>query len=223
MQRRVILVGCGGPIGQAQAAAFAASGDEVIGLRRRPRDDPSLTACLACDADDPVAVEKAIGQVLHRHGPVQVLVYNPAVFVHGPFLDTPLADFESAWRVGVAGAAAAARAVLPGMLQAGSGSLVFVGATASRRGSAGFSAFASAKFALRALAHSLAREFQPQGIHVAHLIIDGVLRGHPRFPGAPAAEGIDPTAVAEQIRYVVSQPTSAWTHEWELRPHGGRF
>ena len=142
-----------------------------------------------------------------------------------PFLELAAADFESSWRAGVVSAAAAARAVLPGMLRERSGTILLTGATASLRGSANFAAFAVAKFGLRALAQSLAREYQPQGIHVAHVVLDGVLRGSGSAARFQLGDDrtLDPAAVARTYRQLAEQPRSAWTHELELRPASEKF
>jgi NAD(P)-dependent dehydrogenase (short-subunit alcohol dehydrogenase family) len=107
----------------------------------------------------------------------------------------------------------------------GRGTVIISGATASTRGTARFSAFAAAKFALRGLAQSLAREYQPAGVHVAHVILDGLLRGSKsvrRF-GARDEDAMDPHAVALAFRQLAEQGSTAFTHEIDLRPHAGRF
>ena len=135
------------------------------------------------------------------------------------------ADFEATWRTSVLGAVACAQAVLPGMVQCGRGALIFSGATASIRGAARFAAFAVAKFALRGLAQSLAREYHAQGVHVTHVVLDGLLRGSKsvaRFGGRDKA-AIDPTEVAKTYRWLAEQEQSAWTHELDLRPASEKF
>ena len=110
------------------------------------------------------------------------------------------------------------------MLENGGGEIIFIGATASMKGNAGFSAFASAKFALRGLAQSLAREFAPQGVHVAHLVIDGVMWGErAKNWGMTMEQCIKPKAVAETVLHLVQQDNSAWTFELDLRPDVENF
>ena len=111
------------------------------------------------------------------------------------------------------------------MLEQGNGSILFTGATASIRAGGNFAAFASAKFALRGLAQSLAREFDPQGIHVAHVIIDGLIWGQPAKHLHKAQEGdcLKPEAIAEVYLNIIEQDSSAWTHELDLRPHSESF
>jgi len=154
-----------------------------------------------------------------------VLVCNAAHFVTSPFLDTSYPEFEAAWCVAVGSAIGAAHSVLPSMVARGQGAILFTGATASLRGSAGFSALAAAKFALRGLAQALAREYQPQGVHVAHVVVDGLLRGSPsiaRFRGSEN-RAIEPRALASLYRGLAEQPGDAWTHEVDVRPRGERF
>ena len=120
-----------------------------------------------------------------------------------------------------AGAFYAAQSVLPAMLEQGRGTVILTGATASMRGSAKFSALATGKFALRALAQSMAREFGPQGIHVAHAIIDGQIdtpRVRSMSPDRDASTMLSPDAIAEAYWQLHRQDASAWTHELDLRP-----
>jgi NAD(P)-dependent dehydrogenase (short-subunit alcohol dehydrogenase family) len=118
-----------------------------------------------------------------------------------------------------------ARAVLPHMIARGSGAIIFTGATAGLRGGANFSAFASAKFALRGFAQSLAREFAPRGIHVAHVVLDGLIdevQTDRRF-GTSQPGRMEPQAIAQAYLDLARQDVSAWTHEMDLRPFSERF
>ena len=115
---------------------------------------------------------------------------------------------------------------IPLMLGRGGGSIILSGATASLRGGKAFAPFASAKFALRGLAGSLAREFQPQGVHVSHVVLDGVLwteRSRERFPDLERVRAIEPDVVAEVYWNLAHQSASAWTHEIDLRPRSETF
>ena len=117
------------------------------------------------------------------------------------------------------------REVMPGMVARGSGTIIFTGATASVKGGAGFSAFASAKFALRGFAQALAREFGPKGVHVAHVVVDGLIEEQQtvaRF-GESTAARLDASAIAEAYLYLARQYRSAWSHEIDLRPFSERF
>jgi NAD(P)-dependent dehydrogenase (short-subunit alcohol dehydrogenase family) len=178
-----------------------------------------------CDFMDREAVQNVTDQVVMEHGAVDVLVYNAAYLVMAPFLELTNDDFTTAWKASVGGAVVCAQAVLPFMLKRQQGAMIFSGATAALRGTARFAAFASAKFALRGLTQSLAREYQSQGIHIAHVVIDGLLRGSAsigKFSGSKELS-IDPAAVAGTYRWLAEQPSSAWTLELDVRPNAERF
>lgn len=212
--RIVVIAGAGGVLGEALRREFGEAGDTVVGLRRAD-----------VDLADGEAVRQRIAAVEAEHGRIDVLVCNAARLLIAPFTETSLAEAETVWRACVTSAFGAAQGALPGMRQRGRGTIVFSGATASLRGSAKFAAFAAAKFALRGLAQSLAREVQPEGVHVAHVVIDGLLRGSPssqRF-AKPEAPMLDPADVARSYRWLADQPPSAWTHELDLRPPGEKF
>ena len=226
-QPRVLIAGGGGVLGQALVAEFSGAGYAVAALGRTTGRSSAVAKVLelACDLRDPAATRDAVARVAADLGPVDVLVYNAAHLVVAPFAELAQSDFEQAWRVCVAGAVACAQAVLPEMLRAARGTLIFTGATASVRGTAGFAAFACAKFALRGLAQSLAREYQTQGVHVAHVVLDGLLLGSAsvqRFGGSDS-KTINPADVARSYRWLAEQLPSAWTHELDLRPSSERF
>lgn len=214
MARRVLVVGAGGVLGSALLREFAQAGDDVAGLRRHD-----------VDLADAPAVHQQVAALAADGGPFDVLVCNAARLLIGPVLETSLADAQHLWQVNVGSAMAAVQAALPGMLARQRGTILLTGATASLRGSAHFSAFAASKFALRGLAQALAREVQPQGVHVAHVVLDGLLRGSAsaeRF-GRPGGPTLDPAEVARSYRWLADQPASAWVHEIDLRPAGERF
>lgn len=213
--RLALIAGAGGALGQALCAEFAAAGYRVAPLRRG--SDNALR--------DAETTRRAVARIVDEQGPPQVLVCNAAHLRIAPFAELQPADFEAAWHAAVGTALGCVQAVLPGMLQQGRGALLFSGATASLRGGARFAAFASAKFALRGLVQSLAREFQPQGLHVAHVLIDGLLRGSASAQRFNAADErtLDPAAVARSYRWLAEQERSAWTHEIDLRPFSENF
>ena len=154
-----------------------------------------------------------------------MLVHNASVLLIRPFEKTTAIEFEHIWRVTCLGAMLSAQAVIPQMAARGKGTIIFAGATASIRGSANFSAFSSAKFALRGLAQSLAREFGPRGVHVAHLVLDGLIdeeQTDQRFGASPTGR-MSPQAVAQACLDLATQHPSAWTHEMDLRPFSERF
>ena len=226
MKRSVLIVGAGGVLGAALVREFSSAGYEIATLRRRPAPNDSRVAHeYACDLGIPAEVQRATGDAASALGGVDVLIHNAAQFTMGSFLELTDAQFDACWHAGVSGAAAAARVTLPGMLANGKGALLLSGATGSVRGSARFSAFSAAKFGLRGLAQSLAREYHAQGIHVAHVVLDGLLRGSPsveRFGGRDTLT-IDPAEAARTYRWLAEQPASAWTHELDLRPKGEKF
>jgi len=223
----VLITGMAEGLGASVAKAFAADGYDAIGLSRRAQPpsglpDGGVYAHLRCDLTDPAQVAAAIAPHAER---ISVLVHNAHALLIKPFGETALDDFERAWRVACFGAMVAARAVLPAMLARGRGTVIFTGATASRRGAAKFAAFASAKFALRGLAQSLAREYGPQGIHVAHVLLDGLIdepQSVQRF-GTSESGRMAPDAIAAGYVDLARQHPSAWTHELDLRPFSERF
>lgn len=225
--KTVVIAGAGGVLGHALGAEFATAGYTVVALQRGVGEASANTAIqrLRCDLNDATDVAGTLTKVVAEHGAVDTLIYNAAHLVVAPFVELKAADFEAAWRISVPGAVACAQAVLPGMVQRGRGSLIFTGATASIRGGARFAAFSAAKFALRGLAQSLAREYHTQGVHVAHVVLDGLLRGSKsveRFGGSDA-QAIDPVEVARTYRWLAEQERSVWTHELDLRPASEKF
>ena len=225
-----VVAGVGNGLGAALCRRLASAGYRVAGLARREEALSALAGelnrqghrfeALSCDLTDPASLALAIDQVEERLGPVSVYVHNAARLHIAPFLDTPPDEFEAVWRTICQGAIHGAQRVIPGMLEGGGGTLLFTGATAAVKAGSGFSAFASAKFALRGLAQSLAREFGPRGIHVAHLLIDGLIWGEQardRF-GSEEEACLSPDAVAQVYLDLIRQPRSAWTHELDLRP-----
>lgn len=224
--RHVLIVGGGGVLGHAVAREFSSAGGVVSLLRRSLGDsDRPGVHTLTCDLLDPLALRAGIDRAAADRGPIDVLVCNAAHLVIAPVADLSAADFDTSLRVGVGVAFHAVQAVLAPMLARGGGTILCSGATASLRGSARFAALAAAKFALRGFVQALAREVMPQGVHVAHVVLDGLLLGSPsvqRFGGSPA-RAIDPAEAARAYRWLAEQNPSAWTHELDLRPHGEQF
>ena len=233
-----VVAGAGPGLGSAVARLLSAQGWQVATLSRhapawpanaQPRGSPGRVTAVACDLTDADAVDRAMQQIEREMGAPSALIYNAAQLVRGEFLTLPAAAFEATWRVGVLGAVHCAQRVLPAMLNAARGTLIFTGATAAMRGGKGFSAFASAKFALRGLSQSLAREFGPQGVHVAHVVLDGAIgagSGNANSGGQISTERttfIDPDAIARTYLQLIEQPASCWTQEIDLRPHNERF
>lgn len=236
--RVAVVAGAGPGLGSAVARLLSAQGWHVATLSRHaqagPPDAQARTSTgrvtpVACDLTDADSVDRAMQQIEREMGAPSALIYNAAQLVRGEFLTLPAAAFEATWRVGVLGAVHCAQHVLPAMLKAARGTIIFTGATAAMRGGKGFSAFASAKFALRGLSQSLAREFGPLGVHVAHVVLDGAIgsgSGSAQASGRISAERttfIDPDAIARTYLQLIEQPASCWTQEIDLRPHNERF
>ena len=227
-----MVAGIGEGFGLALADVFAAAGHDVIGLARSAAVSGRAAALVAahgaryrhlrCDLADPEQVAALAGPVA---GEVTTLVHCAHHLLIRPFAGTSAADFEQVWRAGCFSAFNLAQPVLAAMSARGSGSVIFTGATASRRAGAQFAAFASAKFALRGLAQSLAREYGPKGVHVAHVVVDGLIdevQSTARFGPATSAR-IDAAALARLYLDLARQPPAAWTHELDLRPAGETF
>jgi NAD(P)-dependent dehydrogenase (short-subunit alcohol dehydrogenase family) len=223
----LLLTGAAEGLGAEIARTFAQAGHDVLGLSRTDRASAQIAQSvaqgggsytyLACDVTQAAEVAAALGPCA---GDIGVLIHNAHVLAIKPLLETTPDEFEHARRVACLGAMIAAQAVLPQMTARGGGTIIFTGATAGLRGAAKFSAFASAKFALRGLAQSLAREFGPKGIHVAHTVLDGLIdeaQSDRRF-GDASSTRMDPRAVAQAYLDLAQQPPSAWTHEMDLRP-----
>ena len=221
-----VVVGVGPGLGSALARRFAKA-DMAVAIARR---NPERLAALAeeiggkpydCDATDGNAVEELFAAVEDDLGRPVLTVYNAGAYKPGGVLDISAEDFERCWRIGCLGGFHVGRAAARRMVEAGAGTIIFTGATASLRGSAKFANLAVPKFGLRALAQSMARDLGPRGVHVAHVIIDGQIAGE--RPGyRPEERGQDavlaPAAIAEAYYQLHAQPRSAWTHELDLRP-----
>jgi NAD(P)-dependent dehydrogenase (short-subunit alcohol dehydrogenase family) len=224
-----VVVGVGEGNGAALARAFADAEMAVALLARRTEFTSALAQDLpdarayACDASDPSSVANTFAAIRAEMGDPATLVYNAGSGVWGDVESISFDDFESAWRVSAYGALAASREVIPAMKAAGSGSIIFIGATASRRGGPKTAAFAPAKAAQRSLAESMARTLWPQGIHVALIVIDAVVdlpRTRRNMPDKPDSFFLNPDEMAATAVWLAQQPRSAWTFEVEVRPFG---
>ena len=229
--RRALIVGAGSGLSASLARLLAADGLKV-GLAARNVDKLAGLAAetgatvQACDASRPgdvedlfVRMEPALG------GSPDVVVYNASGRLRGPLVDLDPGDVAQALMVSAYGGFLVAQAAARRMLPQGHGAILLTGASASVKGYAGSAPFAMGKFALRGLGQSLARELQPQGIHVGHVVIDGAIR-NPSRGGEPADapdSHLDPDAIARSYRDLLHQDRSAWTSELELRPWSERF
>lgn len=235
-QETAVIVGAGPGLGWAIAQRFARAGMQTVVAARNPdklersiaesETSPDRFVLHACDATDPGAVAALFERVSREHGAPDVAVFNAGAFVPAGILDITPETFESCWRVGCLGGFLVGQAAARLMVPRGAGTILFTGATASLRGSARFANLAVPKFGLRALAQSMARELGPQGVHVAHVIIDGQIESD-RYRELAAQRGPDallsPDAIAETYYQLHRQPRSAWTHELDLRPWSEKF
>lgn len=237
-----IVIGAGDATGGAIARAFAAEGLTAC-VTRRERHAEALEALAAtirdagrqarafpADARDEAAMTLLFDQVEAEVGPVEVAVFNIGANVNFPIAETSVRVYSKVWEMACLAGFLMGREAAKRMGPRGRGTIIFTGATASLRGGSGFAAFSGAKAALRMLAQSMARELGPQGIHVAHVVIDGAIdtefiKGrHPDFDRAKAEELIlNPDAIAANYVMLHRQPKSAWTHELDLRPWGEKW
>ena len=222
-----VITGYGPGLGMVLAERLQERGCRVAALSRSGNDtgvgDDGIA--LSCDMADPDAVATAFATIRQKLGDPDILIHNAARLMIADFAETSPEDFETVWRVVCLGAMTASSEVLPAMSRNGTGTILFTGATASVKGGARFSAFASAKFALRGLAQSLARAYGPKGVHVAHTIIDGVIWGDraEKSFGMDRTDCMEPEPIGKAYLSLIDQPRSAWTHEIDLRPFGEAF
>jgi NAD(P)-dependent dehydrogenase (short-subunit alcohol dehydrogenase family) len=223
------VVGVGPGNGASLARRFAAEGYKVALLARTidlsqqlARDLPDAAA-YACDVADASSVARAFGEIQEKQGEIDVVIYNAGSGTWGTVEEVSGAEFEAAWRVNALGPLMVSKEVTPAMKRRGHGAFVFIGATASRRGGAKTAAFASAKAAQRSLAESMARHLWPSGIHVALIVVDGVVdleRTRRMMPNKPDSFFVKPDDVADVAFQLTRQPRSAWSFEVEARPFG---
>ncbi len=202
-----------------RVALAARSAEKLAGLARE-----TGAAAFACDASDASQVERLFAEVEARIGAPHVVIYNASGRTRGPFVGLDPAEVERTLAVSAFGGFLVAQQAVKRMLPKGFGAVLFTGASASVKGYAQSAPFAMGKFALRGLAQSMARELSPQGIHVAHFVIDGAIRnpGRTEPPDKPDSM-LDPDAIAANYLNVLRQNRSAWSWEIELRPWVEKF
>jgi NAD(P)-dependent dehydrogenase (short-subunit alcohol dehydrogenase family) len=221
--RKALIVGAGSGLSASLAHAFAARGVAIV-LAARSTDKLATLAretgasVVACDASDRDDVERVFSQ-LDAEGAPDAVIYNASYRQRAAFLDLDPAEVEKSIRVSALAGFFVAQAAVWRMLPNNRGAIVFTGASASVKGYAKSAPFAMGKFALRGLAQSMARELAPQGIHVAHVVIDGGIRSDRRPPAADKPDALlDPDAIATTYMHLLEQPRSAWSFEAEVRP-----
>jgi NAD(P)-dependent dehydrogenase (short-subunit alcohol dehydrogenase family) len=237
--RAALLVGAGDAIGAAVARRFAAGGYRVCIARRDAAKAQPLVEEMAAaglyvraygvDARQEAQVQDLCEQVERDVGPIEVCLFNAGANVQKPLLETSSELFIKAWQLACYAGFLVGREATRCMLRHGRGTMLFTGATASVRGGKGFAAFAAAKFGLRAIAQSMARELGPKNIHVVHLILDGAVNSAAIHRRLKAQSGIEPSqiqadslaetsSIAEAYWFAHMQTRDAWTHELDLRP-----
>lgn len=232
-----LVIGAGDDTGAAIARAFAREGLTAC-VVRRPRHAEALETlatsireegheALACPADarKEEDMQALIQKIETEIGPIEVAVFNIGANVRFGITETTSRVYRKVWEMAAFAGFLMGREVAARMVPRERGTILFTGATASMRGGSGFSAFAGAKFALRALAQSMARELGPKNIHVAHAIIDGAIDSNfirENFPDVDERRAEDrilnPDHIAQSYVMLHKQPRTAWTHELDLRP-----
>jgi NAD(P)-dependent dehydrogenase (short-subunit alcohol dehydrogenase family) len=227
--RSALIVGVGSGLSASLARLFAKNGLQVALASRNPDRLAVLAretaaATFACEAAEPEEVGGLFDAVIATQGVPDIVVYNASARARGPVAELDPEAVARAIAVSAYAGFLVGQQAARNMLPRGSGAILFTGASASVKGYPLSSAFAMGKFALRGLAQSMARELAPQGIHVAHFVIDGAIRnpGRTEPPDKPDSM-LDPDAIAASYWHVVQQPRSAWTWEVELRPWVERF
>lgn len=230
VSRTAVVAGVGPGLGAALVRKFAREGCRVA-MFSRSRDyleqlvaenrDSNLLA-VPTDISDHAQVERGFAEVREQFGPIDILINHASASAWSGISELTAEKFERAWRVTTFGAFLCCLEAARDMIESKSGAILFTGATSSIRGRKGALDFSSAKFALRGLADSLARELWPQNIHVAHIIIDGII-GRAEKENATQEPMLDPDAIAETYWNLIEQERSAWTFELELRPSGEDF
>ena len=230
-----VVIGAGDATGGAIARRFAREGYATVVTRRQRealqpleetiRGEGGQVHAFGCDARDEVAMANLFSNIEQQIGEIDVVIFNIGANVRFSITETTERVYRKVWEMAALAGFLTGREAAKVMLPRGKGTIIFTGATASLRGGSGFSAFSGAKFALRALAQSMARELGPKGIHVAHPIIDGAIdtdfirENFPEMYARKNEDGIlNPDHIADQYWQIHSQPKDCWSHEMDLRP-----
>jgi NAD(P)-dependent dehydrogenase (short-subunit alcohol dehydrogenase family) len=239
-KKAALVIGAGDATGGAIARRFAREGfiacvtrrtaDKLQPLVERIKSEGGSAHGFGSDARDEAQMSELVTGIERDIAPIEVAVFNIGANVRFDVTDTTERVYRKVWEMGALAGFLMGREVARVMMPRGRGTILFTGATASVRGSAGFCAFAGAKHALRALAQSMARELGPKGIHVAHIVIDGAIdtqfiaENFPERYAMKASDGIlNPDAIADNYWMLHQQQRSAWTHELDLRPWIEKF
>ena len=234
-QKVALVIGAGEGLGGAVARRFAKEGYVVCATRRKKERLDELVSqvegeggrivALGVDARKEEAVLELFQHIEAEIGPLDVVVFNIGANIRFNIVETTSQKYAKVWEMAAFAGFLAGREAARYMKERGRGTIIFTGASASTRGKAGFSAFSGAKHALRALAESMARELGPLGIHVAHIIVDGMIdtpwiqeNFGDKIKQMPDHAILNPDDIAENYLFVHNQPRSAWTFEMDLRP-----
>jgi NAD(P)-dependent dehydrogenase (short-subunit alcohol dehydrogenase family) len=224
-----LIVGAGSGLSASLARALAKDGIKVALAARTTGDLDALVKetgarAFACDAAERGEVDKLFADVDAALGAPDIVIYNASFRTRGPFVDIDPLDVEKALAVTAYGAFLVSQQAARRMLPKKHGAILLTGASAGVKGYPQSAAFAMGKFALRGLAQSMARELSPQGVHVAHIVVDGGIRSARRpDPGDQPDSTLDPDAIAGSYMHLIHQPRSAWAWEMELRPWVEKF
>ncbi len=232
MSKLCVITGVGAGNGASFSRRFTREGYRVVMLARNlayletlAKEIPGSVA-MECDVRDPGAIQQVFARIHEDIGTVDTLIYNAGAGEWASIMDTSLEGMESSWATNTLGLVACAQEVIPSMTEKGEGNIMVIGATASLRGGAQSTAFASAKAAQRSVAQSMARDLGPKGIHVGYLIIDGIIdieRTRERFPDRADDFFMQPDAIADSVYALTQQDRSAWAFEIDLRPYGEKW
>jgi NAD(P)-dependent dehydrogenase (short-subunit alcohol dehydrogenase family) len=228
MYTSALIVGAGSGLSASVARAFATAGLKIALAARSTEKLAGLAADIgartfSCDATNKTEVDSLFAKLDAGSVP-DVVVYNPSYRTRGPLIELDPVEVEKSIRISAFGGFLVAQAAVSRMLPLRRGAIFFTGASASIKGYAQSAPFAMGKFALRGLAQSLARELSPQGIHIAHFVIDGGIRSANRAPSIDNPDSLlDPDAIAQTYLSILNQPRSAWSSEIELRPWVEKF
>jgi NAD(P)-dependent dehydrogenase (short-subunit alcohol dehydrogenase family) len=227
--KTALIVGVGSGLSASVARTFKKAGMAIALAARRAGDLAALAQetggkAFACDATKEAEVAKLFAEVEAAFGAPDVVVYNASYRTRGPFVDLDPTEVQRTLIVTAFGGFLVAREAAKRMLPNHRGAILFTGASASVKGYPQSAPFAMGKFALRGLAQSMARELSPQGIHVAHIVVDGGIRSANRVEPADKPDSmLDPDAIAQTYLDLLRQQRSAWAWEVELRPWVERF
>ena len=232
MSKLCVITGVGAGNGASFSRRFTREGYRIVMLARNLAYLETLateipgSVAMECDVRDPGAIQQVFARIHEEIGTVDTLIYNAGAGEWASIMDTSLEGMESSWATNTLGLVACAQQGIPSMTENGEGNIMVIGATASLRGGAQSTAFASAKAAQRSVAQSMARDLGPKGIHVGYLIIDGIIdieRTRARFPDRANDFFMQPDAIADSVYALTQQDRSAWAFEIDLRPYGEKW